>query len=386
MNDVLNQNITQHNDDEFFKKWGKLEGIKNNGSIEAFKLLLPGIYEKAKNILTELQEQNFRIDIQIKIDTLSNRLKELKLKKNLLASQIQQREKELDLDSRRIIENNNKSRQDVSLFSLSRFLGLLFVIIPLTFYLLFFYSAIAKSALYGVNVESLISGETLSVPILPSYQDMIEALKTNVMLILIPIVFFAFGMVLHTLLDSKTKPFWKFFGLLGVLLITALADGFLAFKIHQQVKLGLSFILDTGEIQDYTNVWYIDINFYIVILLGLISFLFWSILTHFAQLEWRKRNPGRELQQKKDYLEDLLIDLDSKNNKLNGEINIAEEQIEKLNSEMSSEPYTVNHSYIRKFAEGYVEAISFIQDNTEEELENKIKEINDILSEFLKGK
>ena len=92
-----------------------------------------------------------------------------------LIPQKQNEIKELQLEIDNILKDGANERYKT--FSLSTYLTYLAFLIPLSLYLFFYYTAIANSAFYGMNPNSLINGESLAIPILPKFDELKNALE-----------------------------------------------------------------------------------------------------------------------------------------------------------------------------------------------------------------
>lgn len=372
-----------------FSEYGREQGENCKGGIEAYRNFLSKFHSgnivKDGDLRKNSEEEKQRIQEQI--DDLENRIVSVKgeINKRLnpengiihnYEGEIHQLEKEIgDIQ----VKSADSKRYQV--FSLSKFLTFVVFLIPLSVYLIFFYTAISHSVFYGLNPDSIVQGSSLSIPILPDFQDLTDALKTNYMLIVVPSVFFAFGLAIHIFLESDSK--YKVLQIAGVIAITLLADIFMAYKIHEQAILALSFIMDESEINLFIErTWFKDINFFIVLILGFVVFIMWSIIFHATQSEWAKRDIIKARMSRIEKLRSLISI--ARNEIVGFENQILENnrKAESLHQKKDKESVSIKRLQhnIDEFTSGWNEYLTW---RYREEKDKYIREVNDVKNAFI---
>jgi len=160
----------------------------------------------------------------------------------------------------------------------------LFILVMLTAYLFFFYVSASYKALYTdfEGIAGRLAAGMGTGSIMPKPAELAEAMQYNYLLFLVPFVFYAFGWAFHIILDLKNK--YKFVFLGGLIGVTFFVDFLLALLIHNNLEfakelMGLS-----------TKSWAADPAFYMILFLGFIVYILWSILLDSLFREWAKRS------------------------------------------------------------------------------------------------
>jgi hypothetical protein len=218
----------------------------------------------------------------------------------------------------------------------------------LTGYLFFFYVSAAYKALY-VDFEAVAGrlAEGLSTgSIMPGPSELAEALRYNYLLFLVPFVFYAFGWAFHVILEMKQKTKFIFLG--GLIAVTFVVDFLLAIIIQSNTEtakelMGLA-----------TKSWNHDPTFYIILSLGFLVYIIWSILLDSLLREWKKRqilfNIKRIIKHLRNdikLLQDKILPL----NQITHEIDI-------LRDEVNTLVYGNLKGYIDQFTTGWVSYLS----------------------------
>ena len=359
--------------------FGKVLAQQNDGRIEAYKSELEKLKETAQKT-SGLEDEKLRdkiSDVSQQIiaynNEIINRLDPTNGKIKLLEDDVKKLESQIYE-----IDRDKSKAEKYSTFNLSRLIIYLAFIIPLSVYLIFYYTAISKSVFNGLNPDSIVSGQNLSLPILPNFQELGDALKTNFMLILVPFVFFCFGLALHILLESKNKN--KVFFLVAVVAVVLSADSAMAYKIHNQALLALEMIMDKADIPRFIELkWFLDINFYIVLILGFVVFVIWSIIFHAILAEWSKKNVARVLRNQ-------ILDLENDVKKAKEEIGDYRSKIDRYEQELK-DLHNKSHPgiseltvIIEAFTTGW---LLFLQTLTGDDRDAKIKEVTNCKEAFL---
>jgi len=221
--------------------------------------------KKLEAKLAETNQQNDKINVEIKEkqDKIDTRREEL-------------------LDIRKKYEDDPEMMKRES-FSPFKFSISVFILIMLTGYLFFFYVSAAYRALYTdfEGIASRIAAGLGTGSIMPKPAELAEALQYNFLLFLVPFVFYAFGWAFHVILELKHKYKYVFLG--SLIAVTFFVDFLIAMLIHNNLEyakelMGLA-----------TRSWAADPAFYMILLLGFMVYILWSILLDSVVREWAKR-------------------------------------------------------------------------------------------------
>lgn len=375
------------------EKYGSEEAGRSNGALENYKATLEKIYTGnivAKTNKTIIQTQQTVDKIHAQIQSIEEKNIDLLSKiNNLEDSKIPDKGKIFDLKKK--IENIKNEIEDIyenggnnkyKVFKWSNFSTYLFFFLPLSIYLLLFYTSISHSAFYGIDPTSLIQGKTVSVGILPNFADLMRAITTNYMLIFTPFVFFTFGVVIHIFLENEKNI--KYLWLMLVVLVTLVLDSFIAFKIHEEVIKSIKMILDDDEAKQFISKWYEDVNFYIVLFMGFVVFIMWSIIFHTLRVEWAKRDVISTRKFKINRLDKDIDVFKSELNLFNTEKSKNNSRIELLKKQIGKDKISPDEtlSNISNFCKGWCDWLAFNGKYTTDKNQNQIKQINETTDIF----
>jgi len=219
---------------------------------------------------------------------LEARLKDAKSQNEQFNVQIKEKQDKIDVRREELLELHKKYEADPEAmkretFSPFKFGISTFILIMLTGYLFFFYVSAAYKALYTdfEGIAERIAAGLGTGSIMPKPAELSEALQYNFLLFLVPFVFYAFGWAFHVILEMKHKQKYVFLG--GLITVTFFVDFLLALLIHNNTEyakelMGLS-----------TKSWIADPAFFMILFLGFIVYLLWSILLDSIVREWTKR-------------------------------------------------------------------------------------------------
>jgi hypothetical protein len=233
-------------------------------------------------------------------------------------------------------------------FSIVKFSLNLFILSMLSIYLFFFYVSATYKALYvdfeGI-AEALAAGEGTG-SIMPGPGELSAALQFNYLLFVVPFVFFAFGWAFHVILESKNKMKKVYLGsLIGV---TFIVDFLLAMIINGNTEnakalMGLQ-----------TTPWYASPSFYIILFLGFLVYIIWSILLDAILREWDKRESVNNL---KKIIAHLNGDIKILRAKL-ADVGSMKKQIADYREDISTVMYGNLKKYIDQFSSGWITYLS----------------------------
>ena len=284
---------------------------------------------------------------------LEAKLAEVSKENEEINSQIKEKQEKVDTRREELLDIHKKYEKDPEAmkretFSTLKFSINLFILLMLTGYLFFFYVSAAYKALYtdfeGI-AERLAAGMGTG-SIMPKPAELGEALQYNYLLFLVPFVFYAFGWAFHIILELKHK--YKFVFLGALITITFVVDFLIAMLIHNNLEYAKELMgLETTS-------WAANPVFYVILFLGFMVYLLWSVLLDSLFREWSKRHVVSNL---KKILKHLRTDIKNLQAKL-----IPEEPIRFDIGNIREDLGTVNlgnlKSYMDQFTNGWISYLS----------------------------
>jgi hypothetical protein len=296
-------------------------------------------------------------------DEKKDRLKQIKdLEKKLKERdatnskvEIEIKEKEVSIEKYRkdllqIRESRAKDKDKLKgeNFSIVKFSLNLFILSMLSIYLFFFYVSATYKALYvdfeGI-AEALAAGEGTG-SIMPGPGELAAALQFNYLLFVVPFVFFAFGWAFHIILESKNKL--KTVYLSALIGVTFIVDFLLAMIINSNTENAKALMGLTA------TPWYASPSFYIILFLGFLVYIIWSILLDAILKEWDKRESINNL---KRIVAHLNGDIKALKAKLSDVASIRK-QIADYREDLSTVAYGNLKKYIDQFSSGWITYLS----------------------------
>jgi hypothetical protein len=287
------------------------------------------------------------------IKDLEKRAKEKEENNAKVDSEIKEKEKSVEKyrkDLLQIRETRAKDKEKLKgeNFSIVKFSLNLFILAMLSVYLFFFYVSATYKALYvdfeGI-AEALAAGEGTG-SIMPGPAELAAALQFNYLLFVVPFVFFAFGWAFHVILESKRKQ--KTVYLSALIGVTFVVDFLLAMIINNNVESAKSLMgLPTSP-------WYISPSFYIILFLGFLVYIIWSILLDAILREWDKRESINNL---KRIIAHLNGDIKMLKAKL-ADVASIRKQISEYREDISTVMYGNLKRYIDQFSSGWITYLS----------------------------
>ena len=280
----------------------------------------PDIYTSYLNMILngDLVDEKFsglnedeKPEKRAKLKNLETRLEETSLKNEEINTQIKEKQDKIDVRREDLLDIRKKYEDDPEAmkretFSPFKFSISVFILIALSGYLFFFYISAAYRALYTdfEGIASRIAAGLGTGSIMPKPAELAEALQYNFLLFLVPFVFYAFGWAFHIILELKHK--YKFVFLGALIAVTFFVDFLLAMLIHNNLEyakelMGLA-----------TTSWAADPAFYMILFLGFIVYILWSILLDSVIREWAKRLVTFNLKKIVKHLRNDIKELQSK--------------------------------------------------------------------------
>jgi hypothetical protein len=246
-----------------------------------------------------------------KLKQLESKLEETGQQNEKINVQIKEKKDKIDVRREELLDIRKKYEDDPEAmkretFSTFKFSISVFILIALTGYLFFFYVSAAFRALYTdfEAIASRIAAGLGTGSIMPKPAELADALQYNFLLFLVPFVFYAFGWAFHVILELKHK--YKFVFLGTLIAVIFFVDFLLAMLIHNNLEyakelMGLA-----------TKSWAADPAFYMILLLGFIVYILWSILMDSVIREWAKRLVTVNLKKIVKHLRNDIKELQSK--------------------------------------------------------------------------
>jgi len=267
--------------------------------------------------------------------------------------EIVEKKKKIEEYNQKLLDLKEKKDEDPELaknetFSPFKFSINLFILVMLTGYLFFFYVSAAYKALY-VDFEAIADNIAQGIgtgSIMPGPYELYEAISYNFLLFLVPFIFYAFGWAFHVILDMSHKAKYIFMGLL--IAVTFTVDFLLAMIIHNNTEMakelmGLS-----------TTSWGVSSTFYIILFLGFLVYIIWSILLDSLLREWDKGQIPRNIKKIMKHLKRDVLSLEEK--KTSNES--IREKIHQLREDISTVMYGNLQKYIDQFSTGWISYLS----------------------------
>ncbi len=282
---------------ENLQEFGYISSGKSSGDPVQFRSYLNGIYNG---------------DIS---DINSSKLTENQV------SNINSKIKELDKN----IENNKleleeiKKEENLPIFDRVRFIISMFIFAGLTIFSYFFYLSIINKALFLV-FKDLDCASASRLNILPSQIELEQAISNSYFILIVPFVVFALGWILHMVLDNpKLRIIHRNIYISSLLLITFALDFLLASYIHKNMD----------AVKEYcgygtSEAWYASPTFYIIVFMGFLVYIFWSLILNNILQQLEKSNKRKYIQRKTEHIK---ADIEALKKRKDRQINLLENKI-----------------------------------------------------------
>jgi peptidoglycan hydrolase CwlO-like protein len=378
------------------REYGVEQAGTYKGGIEAYKGLLNKV--RSGSILSEQDSlkllpktEEIRIRIQKQIDTLLEKYYEVKGKadeihnsRDITKGLVPVKQSEINLLKNQLDEiNTHRSHgQQVQYnsFSWGTFLFLLFLLVALSFYLLYFYMSVADLALNGVDPMTLFQEGRLNIQLLPSLRRLVFLIINYPPLIVFPTIFFALGTSIHLFSERGMKYKKVVWGLLSLVFI---GDILLALQVHTAVN-EILIKLNRDEFKTLIVPVYADSRFYLVLFLGFGVFAIWSSVYYLMQMEWGKRNQLKLRYKRIHRLQDEILQLEEKRMLYETELQQITQRADDLSKEkdrlvLPIDAIEKNINYFRDGWNGYLATLY-----GREKGEEQIKLINEKTDAYIK--
>jgi len=378
------------------REYGVEQAGTYKGGIEAYKGLLNKV--RSGSILSEQDAMRFvpkteetKTRIQKQIDALLEKFYEVKSKsdeihnsRDITKGLVPAKQAEINLLKNQLdeIHSHHSPGQQVQYnsFSWGTFLFLLFLLVALSFYLLYFYMSVADFALNGVDPMTLFQEGRLNIQLLPSLRRLVYLIINYPPLIVFPTIFFALGTSIHLFSERGMKYKKVVWGLLSLVFV---GDILLALQVHTAVN-EILIKLNRDEFKTLIVPVFADSRFYLVLFLGFGVFAIWSAVYYLMQMEWAKRNQLKLRYKRISRLQDEILQLEEKRMLLETELQQITQRAEDLSKEkdrlvLPVDAIEKNINYFRDGWNGYLATLY-----GREKGEEQIKLINERTDAYIK--
>ncbi len=378
------------------REYGVEQAGTYKGGIEAYKGLLNKV--RSGSILSEQdamkllpKTEEIKLRIQKQIDGLLEKYYEVRSKadeihnsRDITKGLVPAKQSEINLLKNQLDEINSPRTHNQQLqynsFSWGTFLFLLFLLVALSFYLLYFYMSVADFALNGVDPISLFQEGRLNIQLLPSLRRLVYLIINYPPLIVFPTIFFALGTSIHLFSERGMKYKKVVWGLLSLVLI---GDVLLALQVHTAVN-EILIKLNRDEFKTLIVPVFADSRFYLVLFLGFGVFAIWSSVYYLMQMEWGKRNQLKLRYKRIHRLQDEILQLEEKRMLHETELQQITQRAEDLSKEkerlvLPVDAIEKNINYFRDGWNGYLATLY-----GREKGEEQIKLINERTDAYIK--
>lgn len=322
----------------------------------------PDIYATFLNRIAngDLVEENYKgltneekKERKEQIKELEKKQKEIEAGNAKFEKEIKEKEKKIDEFRQEILKirevhNNDHEKLKREAFSPFKFSINLFILIMLSVYLFFFYVSAAFKALY-VDLEAIADNIAQGIgvgSIMPQPYELAEAIQYNYLLFLVPFVFYAFGWAFHILLDLKSNMKIVFISLL--IAVTFAVDFLLALIIHTNTE-------EAKEMMGLATMhWTSSSTFYIILFLGFLVYIIWSLLLDSLLREWDKRKVTSNVRK-------IIKHLNKDIKKLQARITPVDEiknQLIDYREDINTVMYGNLKKYVEQFSSGWIAFLS----------------------------
>lgn len=333
-------------------------GYEKSGTVKGD----PDIYQSYLNRILngDLVEENYKglpeeekIEKRAEISKLEKQEKKISKENEKFEKEILEKKGKIEEYRQKLLDLREKRSKDPvkaknNTFNPFKFNINLFILLMLSAYLFFFYISAAYKALY-VDFEQIADNIAQGIgmgSIMPGPYELSEAISYNFLLFLVPFIFYAFGWAFHVILEMTQKAKYVFLG--ALIAVTFTVDFLLALIIHNNTELAKELMgLNTTH-------WSQSSTFYIILFLGFLVYIIWSILLDSLLREWDKGEIPRNIKKINKHLLRDIHELESKKTS-----NIAlNAKLHALREDVSTVMYGNLKRYIDQFSTGWISYLS----------------------------
>lgn len=230
----------------------------------------------------------------------------------------------------------------------------LFFLTMLSVYLFLFYVSTVFKVFYfdAAAIAQNFANGTGTINALPSPGEMNMALKHNYLLLFAPFIFYAFGYAIHIVMERKSAL--KYLFVLFIVLVAFTLDFLMAFLIHSNISDAKEMIGLSSEKWSSSSI------FWIILFMGFVVYIIWSILLDALLNEWKKRDVlSKRLELIKDGKDQISASY-AKRNELEAKINQNKKEIEKLENGLKTYKIPISdiQHCIAQFSAGWMHFLS----------------------------
>lgn len=235
----------------------------------------------------------------------------------------------------------------------------LFLLLPITLYLLVFYISASYSAFFKeFDSDSLTAAIFDADALTNSFK---ASWLEGVLVTTIPFVFMGLGYVIHMVQKGKEKGFKNIFRIIALFTVTFLFDGLLAYIIEKKIYE----FNKTPESPPYNlNIALGEAEFWMIIFAGFVVYIIWGLVFDFVMKEFENIDKIRAfIRGKKENLidlEKLKIEYTNKINDFKEQLIIINGKISELQSKIDGFVFPVKEylHYHYQYKEGWFQAIT----------------------------
>src|SRR5260221_14032358 len=328
-----------------YEKSGSVKGDPDLYASYLNRILNGDLVENKYSGFTE-EEKKEKIK---QIKELEFHLREKEDANSKVEEEIKAKEKDIDKYRKDLLQIREKRSKDKEIlkgesFSALKFSLNLFLLVMLSVYLFFFYVSATFKALYvdfeGI-AERIARGEGTGSIMRGAY-ELAEALQYNYLLFVVPFVFYAFGWAFHVLLELKNQFKFVFLGML--IAVTFTVDFLLAMIISNNTENAKE-LMGLGTVS-----WSQSPSFYIILFLGFLVYVIWSILLDSLLREWDKKEITNNL---KKIIRHLTADIKILKSKT-GDVAAMKKQIAEYREDIGTVMVGNLKKYIDQFSSGWI--------------------------------
>jgi len=265
----------------------------------------------------------------------------------------------------------------------------LVICIFLIIYIFIFYSSAIYSCVFGnlsQTVEDFFSNNSNEMHLLfnsvfnpKAFSIAIQNPYVFLFVLFAPMVFIAFGILLHEFIQKK-----KYSLIPLVILVTLIFDIIIAYKISKDINDGKVLVGLIESNWNWTNI-FMDNDFYLVIMLGFVAYIVFGIVFHFLMEKINKPSPIQirkdEIKQKKNKITEMGEQIQKSEKQI---INYnAEEKKLKLRKEGVALPENFVKAKVSDFMLGWHQ---YINSYGGKNVKNKNERANEIVKNLISAK
>lgn len=276
---------------ETYKQYGfRIAGL-TQGSIQSLTPNLQTVYLGIRRdqeqdevlqqqLITKLKGDKLKKEQDKKLN--ENQIEASKTRQESIASNLEEKNRNLNELKSNSYERNRSAWITVIISSI--------ILIPFTVYFFIFYSSVAYSAFFkDFDVNSLAADGNFKLSqaifdggaIPAAYQEGIGEL---LFILLMPVVFLAFGFVLY---KWETEKGWlKYIKIPAIIVVAFIFDSLLSYEICEKLY-NLDSLMSINDRPDYDlSLAFHEPRFWVIICLGFVSYLIWGIVFGYLMKAW----------------------------------------------------------------------------------------------------